>query len=55
MQPRDHRTRARGSKDPAALPSPIEETLAALRSEINGLRAAGQLRAVIEQAKGILV
>lgn len=55
MQPRDRRMGARDSPDHVAGSSPIEETLATLRSEINGLRAAGQLRAVIEQAKGILV
>lgn len=31
------------------------ETIAALRDEIRGLRAAARLRAVIEQAKGVLV
>ena len=31
------------------------DTVAALRDEIQGLRSAGQLRAIIEQAKGVLV
>ncbi len=33
----------------------LADTLAALRDEIDGLRAAARLRAVIEQAKGVLV
>lgn len=35
--------------------SATAETMASLRAEIDGLRASAQLRAVIEQAKGILV
>jgi hypothetical protein len=34
---------------------PLAETVAALRHEVQGLRDAGRLRAVIEQAKGVLV
>ncbi|MGB7983437.1 MAG: ANTAR domain-containing protein [Candidatus Nanopelagicales bacterium] len=35
--------------------SALADTLAALRDEVDGLRAAARLRAVIEQAKGVLV
>ena len=33
----------------------MADTVAALRDELQGLRLAGQLRAIIEQAKGVLV
>jgi hypothetical protein len=49
------RRRAEPSATGAGLEATLVETVAALRDELQGLRSAGQLRAVIEQAKGVLV
>ncbi len=42
-------------RDPLPAESVMAATVAALRDEIEGLRTAARLRAVIEQAKGVLV
>jgi hypothetical protein len=43
----------RGAEDPRD--AGLADTVAALRDEIRGLRSAARMRAVIEQAKGVLV
>ncbi len=46
---------ARYSTDSAAADQPLAETVAALSKEVRDLRASARMRAVIEQAKGVLV
>lgn len=42
-------------RPPASAEAALADTVAALRDEISGLRSAARTRAVIEQAKGVLV
>ena len=49
------RRRAEPSATEAGPEATLVDTVAALRDELQGLRSAGQLRAIIEQAKGVLV
>ena len=49
------RARAERATDGGAQQGTLVDTVVALRDELQGLRSAGQLRAVIEQAKGVLV
>jgi hypothetical protein len=50
VEGKDLRGRAGTSGDPA-----LADTVAALRDELRGMRSAARMRAVIEQAKGVLV
>ena len=47
--------RGEPSSTDAGAEATLADTVAALRDELQGLRSAGQLRAIIEQAKGVLV
>lgn len=53
MSPQRGRSEERDGSD--GVPAPLRDTLESMRAEIDGLRASMQLRAIIEQAKGILV
>jgi AmiR/NasT family two-component response regulator len=44
-----------GGESSEAAPGPLADTVAALSKEIRDLRRSARVRAVIEQAKGILV